>query len=434
MKKRIFIYTLIITGILVFSGFWTQCGQASKETAHNHNHETADHDHSHDGDDAAHSHQHDAENNPTHRCIEVKPEIIKQWGLQYEEAVNRDYVEKVTLTGVVKENKDTTYIVNALVSGIVTAVKKDVGDTVKKGDVLCILNSYQLMDKKSSYVKAFEEYRLTRENYERAKKLHNIKAIEKKELLNRETAYKTAMAEFFSLEAELETLGFSRSTLKSLKEAVVQDKTDKIKSFLTPFYYIPAPAPGKIMMRDLSLGERIENSRAIFEVSDTSRMWVILDALEKDLPFIGKGKPVQINTDIYPDDYFTGTVLTLMEKIDPELRTLKVRVGVDNTDGRLKPEMYVRGLIEKHIKHRQVAIPSKALVKIAGIDGIFVIAEGEFLFKAVQVVETDSAGFAFVNGVKAGEMVVTNGAFYLKAEYEIQSGKGKADPHAGHNH
>lgn len=426
MKTRNKRFILIITIILVFAGLFVNCGKE----AHDHEGEAA---HSHEGE-AEHSHEGEADAEAgAHEHLHIKPEIIKKWGIQYTSPEPRDYVEKITLTGVVKENKETSFIVNSLVSGIVTGIKKDIGDTVKKGDTLCVLNSHELLTRKTEYIKAFQEYRLTKENFRRAENLFKIKAIEKKELIGRETAYKTAMADYFSLESELGTTGFDGKTLQAIKAAVEKDEADKLKEFLSPFYYIPSPASGKVMSRDLTLGARIENNATIFEISDTRKLWVLLDAMEKDLQYIEKNKEVTVVSDVYPDEVFSGRVQTIMEKIDPELRTVKVRAVVDNPDGRLKPEMYVRGRLEKRLRGKNLAIPVASLVKVSGVDGVFVIETDGFLFRPVQVIETDSAGFAFVKGLIEEDLVISEGAFYLKAEYEIQRGGG-TDPHAGHSH
>lgn len=417
---------LLIAGLLIFSAFFMGCGKdgdhpAEEQAADAHDH--GDGEHSHEGEDAAaDSHDH----------LHIAPELIKQWGIQYVSPEPRDYVEKVVLTGVAKQNKKTTFIINTPVGGIVTGIKRDIGDTVKKGDTLCVLNSPELLEMKTNYIKAFQEYRLTKENYERTKKLFDIKAIEKKGLISRETEYKTAMAEYFSLEAALGTIGFAKSTLQAIRDAVTTDDSEKLKGFLSPFYYIPSPGSGKVMARDLTLGARVENNSTIFEISDTRRIWVLLDAMEKDLQYIEKQKNVSIVSDIYPDEYFEGRVLTLMEKIDPELRTVKVRVEVKNDNGRLKPEMYVRGMLEKKVKQRNLAIPVTSLVKVSGVDGVFVIETDGFLFRPVQVLATDSVGYAFIKGLIEEDLVVTEGSFYLKAEYEIQ--RGATDAHAGHSH
>ncbi|MCP4215279.1 MAG: efflux RND transporter periplasmic adaptor subunit [bacterium] len=269
-------------------------------------------------------------------------------------------------------------------------------------------------------------------SHDRTTKLFKINAIEKKEMISRESAYKTAMAEFFSLEAELITIGYSKSQLKKVKKDLMEDREEKLKDFLTPFYHIPAPAAGKIMTRNLHLGEPVETSKTLFEVTDTRKLWLILDANEKDLPYIEKGKEVEVETDVYPDKFFNGKVLTLMEKIDPQLRTFKVRVEVENPNGLLKPEMYVTGKLKKKVDRQYLSVPEQSLVKVSNADGVFVITGDGFQFRPVQVLDVDWAGFAFVKGLKADDMVITTGSFYLKAEHEIQSGT--ADPHAGHSH
>ena len=273
------------------------------------------------------------------------------------------------------------------------------GDPVKRGDILCTLNSPDLLALKTKYLKAFQDFRLSKENHQRAKNLFKVKAIEKKELIKRETAYKTSLADYFSLESELNTLGFGEKTLKIIKRYIKNDKVNELKKFLSPLFDIKSPSTGKLMYRNLNLGERIENNKTIFEISDTRKLWVIMK---------------------------------ISEKIDPELRTNKLRIEVLNKKSLLKPEMYVKGIIEKDLKRIYLAIPQSSLVKVSGVDGVFFKDGDGFNFKPVKIIDTDSDGYVFVIGVSTDEQVVIRGAFYLKAEYEIK--RGGIDEHAGHQH
>lgn len=437
MKTKYFniIAIIIITGMLIVAGFLTSCGttphETKKETSkmatttdeHDHEAETeAGHDHETEVEASTHQHKH----------ITIEPGLIKQWGITYGSPESRDYIETVSLTGVIKQNVETTYIIHALVPGTVTAIRKDISETVSKGDVLCVLNSPGLLELKTRYIKAYQEFLQNREDFERAKNLFKINALEKKQMTSRESDYKISLAEFLSLEAGLTTIGYDNNTLEGLKKALQNNDVEKIKSFLSPFYHILSPGTGKVMMRELNLGGRVTDDQEIFEISDTRTVWAILDAMEKDLQYIDKNVPIVIESDVYPGIRFQGKVLTLMEKIDPALRSVKVRVGVENPGGLLKPEMYVRGLIEKKEKKEFLAVPAGAIVKISGMDGVFAIHDHEFAFQPVEIIARDSAGYVFVNGLKPDDQVVISGAFYLKAEYEIQGSK--TDPHAGHNH
>lgn len=356
------------------------------------------------------------------RSMQINPKFIKEWNIRVANPETRELVEKITLNGVVQDNKETSFIINTLVCGLVASITKDTGDTVRKGDILCVLNSPELLEIKTRFIKAFQEHRLKQENFERAKNLIKIKALEQKEFSAREAEYKTAMAEFFSLEAQLNSVGYEKQTLDAVKDAVQQDDREKIKTFLSPLYRILAPSAGKVMMRDLNLGEHVESNKTIYEISDTRKLWVLLDAMEKDWQFIDKRKPVVIIADGYPQESFPGVVLTLAEKIDPEVRTVKVRAEVDNGGGRLKPGMYVKGFIETKMKETHLAVPAAALVKLAGVDGVF-LADGEtFFFKPLDVLQIDANGYAFAKNLDPGDKVVVGGegAFYLKAEFGMQ--------------
>jgi cobalt-zinc-cadmium efflux system membrane fusion protein len=378
------------------------------------------------------NHENEKETAADHDHLHIGEEKITGWGIAFGSPEERDFVEKIFLTGVVQVDRNATYLINSFVPGVVTAVKKDIGDSVAKGTVLCILNSPELLALKTRYIKAHQEFLLTMQDYGRAKNLFADKAIEMKELINREAKYKTSLAEYLSLEAELHSSGFSRESLRELTQSMITGETGKLKEFLSPFYEILAPIAGKVISRDLTHGELIEKNRTIYEISDTRKLWVILDVKETDLKHIEKGAGVEIFSDGYPGTVFTGKVAAIPEKLDAVLRTVKVRVEMENETYLLKPEMYVRGTLGKNIRQGYLAVPAEALVKMSGSDGLFLKETDGFVFKPVQVVERDSRGFVFITGVSKDEVIVTKGTFYLKAEYEIS--RGAVDAHAGHQH
>jgi cobalt-zinc-cadmium efflux system membrane fusion protein len=408
---------LITTG-----GFFTGC-RKSNSPAVSHEHEN------HTLNTAADEHE-DQHHNQTNglRYLHIKPEFITEWNIRCAAPESREFAAKITLNGVVQDNKDTTYMVNTTVRGIVTRIDKDTGDNVRKGDTLCVLNSPELLEIKTNYIKTFQEYQLKQENFDRAKNLLKMKALEKKEYSTRESEYKTAMADFFSLEAQLNTVGFGNPFLQSVKEAVLNDNSEQVKSFLSPLYNVLSPSSGKVIMREINLGELLENNKKIYEISDTRKLWVLLDAMEKDLQYITKGKAISVAADSYPQQYFPGLITIMDEKLDPGLRTIKIRAEVDNTSGRLKPGMYVKGFIETKTKETHLAVPTTALVKLSGIDGVFAADEEDFFFKPLEIIHLDDNGWAFVKGLKSSDKIVVEGAFYLKAESSMQ---GVEDAH-GH--
>lgn len=383
--------------------------------------------HDHDGDHGV------PEGEVEHDHLHVSEEMIRQWGIEYERLKKREYVENISLTGVVRENQDVTYRVNALAAGTAIRLKKDIGEAVRRGEVLALLNSPDFLELKTRYVKAYQEYRLCNASHERARELFDIKGIELRELQKREAACKTATAEYFSLEAALLSKGVAEDELKSMKEALDNDRLERLKDFISPRYPVMAPISGTVMARNLVPGERIEMDRTLFVISDTRRVWVLLDAMENDLKFVKREARVEVVTDVYPGKVFSGRVVNMTERLDPELRTVKLRVEVENPQAFLKPEMYVTGKVRTAVAGEYPAVPVNAVVKISAVNGVFVWQGDGFDFVPLELLGSDSAGWVFVKGLSGGESVVTRGAFYLKAEYELKKGSG-VDAHEGHGH
>jgi cobalt-zinc-cadmium efflux system membrane fusion protein len=406
-------------------------GKEHGDDSHDHSSEVVEHHHE---DEADKEHPVSADKSgDEHYHLHVSEQVIKQFEIRLSSPQIRNRIERIQLNGIVSVNQNSTFLINSLVAGIVVTIKKDLGDRVKRGDILCVLNSPELLELKTKYVKAYQEYLRSKEDYDRANTLFAIKAIEKKSLTNRETVYKMAAAEYFSLEATLSVICLNEKSFDRIKEALQKDEEDGLKTFLTPFHAIPSPGNGKVLNRSLSLGEMVENNRQIFEISDIRQIWVILDALERDLRYLKKGSMVEIQTEMYPGELFSGKILNIKEFLDPELRTVKIRVEVHNPDERLKPNMYVKALVEKKDMGKFPAVPLSAIVKISGSRGVFIKDGDGFAFKPVEVVDSDSAGYVYVIGLSMTQQVVVHGAFYLKAEFELKRGT-STDSHAGHQH
>ncbi len=431
MKKYILI--LLFATSLILTGCGGNNHKAETSATKTDSHEG--HDHSscdgHDHAESEHNHDHSAAAE-SHNHLHIDASRLKEYGITTMLPEERHFINGINLTGTVKDNIDLTWDITTRSEGIIEKFSKNTGDSVSKGSPLYTVNSPELLEKKSAFVKAFQNYRLNKSSYNRAVKLSDIKGIEKSELQRRETEYKTSMAELFSLQGELGARGIGITTLKSIKEAVIKGDDKKLASFLTPFHTVRATSKGTVISRSGRIGEEVEKSRVIFTVSDTSVLWGIFDSTREQIRFLHKDRELKIRTDIYPDKTFNGRVTTLMEKMDPSLRTLKIRVEINNTDALLKPNMFATAVLEIPSEKKKLAVPSTAIVKVSGLDGIFVQDGDGFKFKAAEKVIYDSTGFAFIPTLKEEDVVVTKGAFYLKADFEVKLGG--TDPHAGHNH
>lgn len=108
---------------------------------------------------------------------------------------------------------------------------------------------------------------------------------------------------------------------------------------------IYSPASGVVIHRNAQEGMYVDIGTRIFTIADLDAVWVQLDAYESDLQWLRYGQPVSFTTEAFPGETFQGLVSFIDPVLDPQTRTVKVRVNVDNTDGRLKPEMFVRATV-----------------------------------------------------------------------------------------
>jgi multidrug efflux pump subunit AcrA (membrane-fusion protein) len=156
----------------------------------------------------------------------------------------------------------------------------------------------------------------------------------------------------------------------------------------------------------------------LFTIGDLSRLWVLGDIFEMDLPFVHEGDPVAIRVAAYPGRTFQGTVEWAGDVLDPVLRTAKARIVLPNPERLLKPEMYQMVTITIPGRH-MLTVPRRALVRLGGETVVFVEAgqkpDGKVVFKRRRVVaneEKTGGQVPILDGLAAGEKVIVEGAIF----------------------
>jgi cobalt-zinc-cadmium efflux system membrane fusion protein len=392
-------------------------------------------DHTHENGDIDHSQDLDAEveHEAPASLLVIGREKEKIAGIAWEKPTKAEYRNLISLSGVVETDQRKSALIQAKVTGTVTAVYRDIGQSVKAGETLCLINSPEILKIKSDYVKTLQTFLNLKKNYDRAKELFTLQGIELKELQNRETEYKHALADYLSMEAELKSKDISANQLETVKIILEQADELKLKEFLTANYPLRTPINGQVIRRDLLTGEYLEVNRTVFEIADLNSLWVHLDVRETEWGLIEKNQTVRIVCDAFPTELFLGTVQAVDEKVEAKLRTMKIRVQLENQKRLLKPNMFVKGILAGKSQGVFFRIPTESLVKIAAVNGVFLRKANGFSFAPVQIMGNDFQGFSFVSGLSEQYPLVVSGAFYVKAEFEINKAGG-LDPHAGHNH
>jgi cobalt-zinc-cadmium efflux system membrane fusion protein len=300
------------------------------------------------------------------------------------------------------------------VNGRVTRVLAQLGQRVAKGTPLLAISSPDVGQFFSDVVKAQADVIATDHEYQRQKDLYSYSAAAHagtlKDLEAAEDNWRKAKAEL------------DRARLKT---RLLQSGTVDV---VTQEYILRSPIPGEVIALTAHPGLEVQGQYSIgsnvlelFTIGDTSKLWVIGDVYEMDLPHITEGDQVSVKVGAYPDKTFHGVVDWVAHVLDPVLRTAKVRCIIDNPDHLLKPEMYESVSIALPGKH-MLAIPRQALMRVEGDTVVFVATgqqrpDGSVIFKRRKVVaneEHDGDLVPVLSGLKPGEaLAVAHSLLFL---------------------
>jgi len=191
----------------------------------------------------------------------------------------------------------------------------------------------------------------------------------------------------------------------------------------TPQTYVtlPAPASGIVVEKMAVKGMRVEPGMKLYRIADLSTVWLYADIYESEVPLVREGQKVTISLSYYPGETFSGTITYIYPYLDTQTRTNKVRLEFANPQGKLKPGMYANSEIVMDLG-TPLTVPESAVLQ-SGLRQLVFVDQGQGVFAPREVklgVKADSR-FVVLNGLTAGERVVTSGNFLLDSESKLQS-------------
>ena len=339
------------------------------------------------------------------KSITLSAEAIKNAGIKTTAVKAESLPETIRATANIAHNQDRLLHVTPRIRGRVVEVYVTVGSEVNGGSSMALLDSTELGEAKADYLKAKTLLDLARANVEREKRLYEQKIAAQKDLLVAQAEERRAEAEVNALHEKLRLYGLSEAEIA---------KTDSSPSR----YAVVSPGPGVVVEKEITKGEGIEQGKKIFTVSDLSTVWVLLNIYEKDLAQVKKGASVKIQTESYPGEIFAGRVAYVGDVLDPQNRTVPLRVEVPNPNRRLKPGMFATAeVVTGGAPAKGIVIPSSAIQKIEGKPVAFVQqSDGSFVKRDLDLGKEMSGRVEVKSGLTEGEQVVTEGSFTLKSE------------------
>lgn len=290
--------------------------------------------------------------------------------------------------------------------GIAHAAYKVVGDRVKEGEVIALLESSAVAEVKGAFLLAQEKTRLTEELYKREQILFQKKISSQFDFLKAESAYETAKIDLLLIEQKLHALGFRKEDMGS-------------KTALN-LYPIRAPLSGVVLARHLTQGEYVESRTKIYEVADLSKVWVEMGIPPKDLDRVKVGQSVDIAMDGIRQ---TGRLIYVSPIIRDESVATKAIAEIDNFKRQWRPGAYVEAVITTKAISVAMGIPKNAIQEIDGKQIVFVRMPEGFQKRIVEVGQKDHHTAEILKGLTKEEQIAATNTFLIKAEL----GKGSGD-------
>lgn len=320
------------------------------------------------------------------------------------------FVEELRASGRVDFNELFLSRIGANVTGRVSEILAIPGQTVKQGDILAKITSTELTQSQLAYLKAKSASQLADQAANRARILYKEDVIALAELQKREAEASSAKAEFRAANDQLRVQGMDQPSIDRLAKSGLIESINNVI----------ATIPGEIVERKINKGQVVQPADALFTVADLNSLWAVAEIPESNAYLIHKGQKVTLLIPALRNTEIEGVVAHVDSIVNPQTRTVVVRMEVPNKEGLIKPGMLATMMIESQPTER-LLVPSSAVIREDNHDHVF-IREDEDTYRMVTVkLGPEGKGYRpVVSGLKEGQEIAVNGAFHLNTERKRQ--------------
>jgi len=286
--------------------------------------------------------------------------------------------------------------INARSPGVVRQIKVDIGSIVKPESPIAVIESANVGADRSRLRAAASRVAVADAAHRRESDLQQQGLAAVKEVLAAQQELDAAKAEQAAAAASVGIVGAGAGASS---------------------YVLTSPIAGVVTQRSVTMGRMVSSDEVLFEVVDTSSMRAEIEIPETELTRVRVGQEVVVSLDALPDSAVLGTIDYIAPEIDRETRTAKARASLANPDGQLRANMFGRARIALGGSEASVVVPRIAVQRVQNIDLVFVqTAAGEYEVRRVKTGMREGDRVELAGGVKADELVVTDGSFLLKTE------------------
>lgn len=391
---------------------FTPPSHAAEEHGDSHGHEEGEEGHDKKGEEK-HGHGHEDEHGHgggeegehAEGVIALSAEQVTAAGIKVAAVGPGKLAREVSVPGKIVAAADRMAQIVPKVGGTVTEAKKNLGDTVEKGEVLALIESREMAESVADYLAAKRAEELARTTFNREKGLWDKKITAEQDYLNAKNAQQEAQIRLDLTRQKLQALGHDEAMIKTYESA---GSADRLR-----FHELRSPMPGRIIARELTLGEYVDATHSAYAVADLSVVWVETAIAPGDLPFVKEGQMANV---VGSGGKTEGKLIFVSPAIDPETRAAKAIIELENADGKWRPGEFANASIATSAQDTDLIVPKEAIQTIEGKPVVFVRNDKGFEKRDVMTGREDSRHIEIVSGVAFGEPVAVSSTFTLKAE------------------
>lgn len=260
----------------------------------------------------------------------------------FEEATLSDVKNEIRLFGKILANNNKVAQVNPVVSGVVKSINVGLGDYVNQGQVLATIQSSEVAAFRKEKTDAINDLAIAEKEYQVAKDLFEGKLNSERDVKVAEQKVEKAKSEMDRINEIFNIYGLTQSD----------------------YFKVKAPISGFIFSKNITINEQLRSdlSDPMFTIAEIKDIWAVANVNESDISKIEVGQSVVVNTLAFPDFHYKGNIEKIYNVIDPETRSMKIRVNIPNSDFKLKPEMNCTVEVHFNEPQQMIRIPSSAVI------------------------------------------------------------------------
>ena len=318
--------------------------------------------------------------------VVIDPAVVHNFGVRSTPAERSVLPRRIEAVGYVEYDEDTVHHIHTRVEGWIESLGvQAAGDPVTKGQILFEIYSPALVNAQREFLAA--------------------KSRGSQEL-------RKASAE------RLLALGMAATEIEDL--AKTEQPRQRVR--------VPAPASGVATHLGVREGIHVTPATHVLSVADLNRVWILAEVFDRQVAWVAPGQRAEVEIEHLPGEIWEGTVDYVYPELDPRTRTLTVRIGFDNANRALRPNMFARVVLLGDDTTPVVHIPREALIRGGDFDRV-VRDLGDGRFRAVPVVAGVESGdrIEVREGLKAGQRVVVSGQFLIDSESNLTTALARSD-------